>query len=307
MASSRNDALAERAAGGGSVNYYDNHASRCTSQEKGLAARLGGHTYNIINNRGRDEIYLNGSRSDDHYVDKQGCHTVHCFGARRRKFAGDERDLVRQSMWAPDAHPREHAVASRRTELQLTQIENSQSYGAFQRRCQESISAPPPPKRYSIDNAKYAGESQPLRPKVVAKDEWSQRRGERMSHSASAPSFVLSDPAASLARAARSDAWLEVSQRQTESAHFAPTYSANTCAGSMDTTDLGKQMASGQARLSVNRMDNHDFSVTRKNNHYSSGDKLTRSDPFYMRPRPSITNNSVKYNIVNNERRWFKY
>jgi len=40
---------------------------------------------------------------------------------------------------------------------------------------------------------------------------------------------------------------------------------------------------------------------------FSSQDKLTRADPFFMRPRLGQTMNSVKYDIINNERRWFKY
>jgi hypothetical protein len=99
----------------------------------------------------------------------------------------------------------------------------------------------------------------------------------------------------------------ETSQRQTESAHFAPWVSANTYATSMDATNQGKRMAMSQQHCSVNRLENHDFGITRKNNHYSSADKLTRSDALFMRPRLGITNNSVKYDILSNERKWFKY
>ena len=60
--------------------------------------------------------------------------------------------------------------------------------------------------------------------------------------------------------------------------------------------------------------------ITRQNNHYSSQDKLTRADPFYMRPRVGgslllffssgysdsfgvgDTLNSVKYDIITNQR-----
>lgn len=306
MASSKNDAMVERAAGG-TINYYDGHTSCCTAKEKGLAARLGGHTYNVINNQGRDEIYLNNHRSDEHCVDQKGRHTTHFFGSSRRKFAGDDRGLVRQSLMSPDAHPREHAMQQRRHQLQLMQMENCQSYGGFQKRCQESLFTPPQSKKYSIDNEKYANEAPPFRPKIVGKDEWTQRRGEKMQHSMSAPSFVLADPARSLDQAVRTNTLLEASQRQTESAHFAPRYSGNSYIGSMDATDSGKQLAAGQKSLSVHRLENSDFSVIRKNNHYSGGDKLTRSDPFFMRPNHGVTNNSVKYNIINNERRWFKY
>ncbi|CAE8629839.1 unnamed protein product [Polarella glacialis] len=76
---------------------------------------------------------------------------------------------------------------------------------------------------------------------------------------------------------------------------------------SLEATGAGREHAAAQTHLSVARLENHDFGITRKNNHYSSQDKLTRSDPFFMKPRSGITNNSVKYNLVSNERLWFKY
>eukprot|EP00913_Durusdinium_trenchii_P020285 g19058.t1 len=66
---------------------------------------------------------------------------------------------------------------------------------------------------------------------------------------------------------------------------------------------LGRAHAPAQQKLSVSRLENYDFGITRHNNHYSSGDKLTRADPFYMRPRVGDTLNSVKYDIITNERR----
>jgi len=83
--------------------------------------------------------------------------------------------------------------------------------------------------------------------------------------------------------------------------------SAHTYANSLDATAAGRQHAAAQQHLSVHRLENHDFGVTKKNNHFSSHDKLTRSDPYYMRPRLATTNNSVKYDILSNERKWFKY
>lgn len=103
------------------------------------------------------------------------------------------------------------------------------------------------------------------------------------------------------------DARKEATQKQTESAHFAPWMSAHTYANSMESTPAGRHLASTQQHCSVHRLENHDFAVSRKNNHFSSQDKLTRADPFYMRPKLTHTNSSVKYDIVSNERKWFKY
>jgi len=273
MASRKNDLLLDRTVEG-PLNYYDFHKCCGTATDKGLASRLGGHNYNIINNQDKDEVYFKELRHDTHFLDKKGRHTIHFVGPRKRKFEIDERNLVGKCLKAPDNHPRDDALA----------------------------------KRYSIHNKRYANEAEKLRPKIhPTKNEWLQRRGETMTRSISAPSVVLADPARSLAQAVHEDPRKEATQRQTESAHFAPWNAANTYSATMESTHHGRQYHAAHRNCSVNRLENHDFGVTRKNNHYSSNDKLTRSDPFFMRPRHSITNNSVKYDIVSNERKWFKY
>jgi len=92
----------------------------------------------------------------------------------------------------------------------------------------------------------------------------------------------------------------------TESAHFAPRMTGASLALSM-ATPMGREHVNNQRHCSVSRVENHDFGVTRANNHFSSVDKLTRSDPYFMKPRVGVTNNSVKYDILSNERKWFKY
>lgn len=307
MASRKNDLMLERTVDG-PVNYYDNHKCRGTATDKGLAARVGGQNYNIISNQDKDEVYFGHLRHDTHFLDKKGRHTIHFVGPRKRKFELDERNLVGKCLRAPSAHPREDAAEQRRLELSLAQIENHTDYGDFQRRCQESFFPPSPPKRYSIHNKRYANEAEKLRPKFCSsKNDWLQRRGETMTRSISAPSVCRTNPHESLSRAIHEDARKEASQRMTESAHFAPWVAANTYSATMESQSHGRTHHGAQKNCSVNRLENHDFSVTRKNNHFSSQDKLTRSDPFFMRPRHSITNGSVKYDLITNERKWFKY
>mmetsp|Transcript_38062 Transcript_38062/g.104743 ORF Transcript_38062/g.104743 Transcript_38062/m.104743 type:complete len:307 (+) Transcript_38062:77-997(+) len=306
MASARNDALVDRTVEG-SVNYYENHKIKATATEKGLAARLGGHRWNIINNTDRDEIYFRDMRNDDHYLDAKGRHTVHFLNERRRKFVKDERNLVKDGLTMPADHPRTQAGGQHRLEMQLAQMENPQSWRGFQNRCKDSLFPGVPRKEHSINNRRYSNEAEKLRPKAATKEEWRSRRGEVLSHAVSCPSLDLADPCSSLSRAVREDTRKEATQRQTESAHFAPWQTLHTYANSLENTAAGRQHAASQQYCSVNRVENHDFGVARKNNHYSSKDKLTRGDPFYMRPRLAGTNNSVKYDIISNERRWFKY
>lgn len=307
MASRTNDQLQERTVDG-PLNYYDGHRACGTAFDKGLASRLGGHNYNIISNNERDEIYFRDMRHADHYIDKKGRHTEHFFGGgRRRKFEGDERNLMWGIFKTPDEHPREKCVEQRRTEVQVAQIENAQSFNGFQNRCQKSLFPNEPKKRYSIHNKLYANEVGKLRPAMTTKDGFLQRRGDTMTRTISAPSVLRADPVASLEQALHQDRRKDASQRQTESAHFARSMSNCSYSMSLDMSDEGRRHKGEQQSCSVNRLENHDFGITRKNNHFSSKDKLTRSDPYFMRPRLGITNNSVKYDIVNNERRWFRY
>eukprot|EP00928_Gymnodinium_smaydae_P040401 TRINITY_DN273_c1_g1_i1.p1 TRINITY_DN273_c1_g1~~TRINITY_DN273_c1_g1_i1.p1 ORF type:complete len:307 (-),score=61.30 TRINITY_DN273_c1_g1_i1:54-974(-) len=305
MASARNDALRERTVEG-SINYYDNHRCKGTADDKALAARLGGHSYNILSNQDKHEIYFRNMRNQNHYLDKKGRHTREFFGARRRKFDQDERGHVVECLRGPDDHPREKCTAERRTAMQLSQMENANSWVGFQDRMGK-LYPERAPRRYTINNKLYCNEADKLRVKTATKEDWMSRRGEPMMRAASCPSLALSDTQRGLTRSVAEDARKEATQRQTESAHFAPWQTAHTYANSMESTEAGRRMAAAHDRCSVNRLENYDFAVSRKNNHFSSQDKLSRSDAYFMRPRLSTTNNSVKYDIVSNERRWFKY
>lgn len=305
MASSKNDQLLTRTVDG-SYNHYDGQRCCGSAFDKGLAARLGGHSYNILNNQDTDEVHLKHLRHDDHFLDNRGRHTTHFFGDRRRKFGVDERNHMFSVLTGPDAHPRDRQLAQRRTELQLAQMENSGSWSGFQKRT-ASLDLNGGKRRYTISNKMYANEAEKMNPKNLQKGNWLQRRGEDMTHAASCPSLQLSDPSGSLHRAVSFDTRKEATQRQTESAHFAPWMSHNTYVSSLEGTPAGRAHSAAQQHCSVHRLENHDFGISRKNNHYSSQDKLTRADPYFMRPRLGMTNNSVKYDIISNERRWFKY
>merc|ERR1712151_114266 len=115
------------------------------------------------------------------------------------------------------------------------------------------------------------------------------RRGEMMDRSTSCPSLSISAPAASSNQSLVNDTRKEAAQRQTDG-HF---------------KDRVPRM--GPERCSINRVENGEFSVVRKNNHHCQHDKLTRTDPYYSRPSKGMNNLSVKYDIISNERKWFRY
>lgn len=64
------------------MKLYDDNLSAV--EDKATAGRLGGHSWNIISNSAKDEIYLQHVRSSDHYVNERGETTSAWFDRRRR-------------------------------------------------------------------------------------------------------------------------------------------------------------------------------------------------------------------------------
>jgi len=296
MASRANDMMQDRTTDG-SVNLYDGGKSRGTSTDKGMAARMGGHTWNPINGDSRTEIYFNELRNNEHPF---------FLGTQRAKFPTDPRMMVKTCLRAPDSHPRHRAIDQRRTEVQLAQTENTFNYGGFQRRCGQLFPANPS-KRYSLENSRFCFETEKLRPKQATKQDWAKRRGEQMTTSVSCPSLDLRDPAGSLDQAMREDPRKRASQLQNESDHNVPRVHPRSVAMSTDATAWGRAVAQQQSHLSAQRVENAEFSIVRKNGHYSGHDLITKDDPFFSRPQNARISNSVKYDIINNQRKWFKY
>jgi hypothetical protein len=305
MASRRHDNLLDRNLDG-SVNLYDRGKSTGTACEKGLAARIGGHTWNILNNDDANEAYFAQVRNPEHPFFLGDRKTKYFFPHQIPSYPADPRGLMFRSLEGPAPHRREDAIQQRRREVQLAQIENSGSYRGFQNRCSQMF-APNPPKRYSIENKRHVYETEKLCSRGSPKQEWIQRRSEKMMQSQSCPSVDIRDPARSLDGAMRADPRKQLSQLQTESDKCLIRYAQNGVGMSLDATAFGRSMASQQNKLSVHRVENHDWSIKRNNNHFSGEDRVTRSDPYYRRPGVGITNNSVKYDILNNQRKWFKY
>lgn len=296
MASRELDVLQDRTTDG-SVNLYDGGKSKGTSIDKGMAARMGGHTWNPINGDSKTEIYFTDLRNETHPF---------FLGTQRAKFPTDPRMMVKTCLRAPDSHPRHNAISQRRAEVQLAQTENSFSYGRFQSRCGQLFPANPP-KRYSIENSRFCLETEKMRPKQATKQDWAKRRAEQMTTSVSCPSLDLRDPAGSLDQAMREDPRKRASQLAMESDHNVPRVHPRSVAMSKDATAWGQAAARKQSHLSAQRVENADFSVIRSNGHYSGHDPLTKDDPFFTKPQNARISNSVKYDIINNQRQWFKY
>eukprot|EP00392_Amoebophrya_sp_AT5.2_P003675 g3680.t1 len=155
MASAKNDALRERTLEG-SLNYYDEQRCVGTANDKAIAARLGGHNWNIMNNGEKDEIYLRQLRNSDHFVDKNN-RTTNKWFQRKRCFPRDPREPVKHCMTSLDDHPKVADKECRRLELHLSQLENHQNFGDFQRRRHElRPNGSPRPNRRNLTDVSAA-------------------------------------------------------------------------------------------------------------------------------------------------------
>ena len=137
MASLKNDQLRERTVEG-SLNYYDEHRCIGTANDKAIAARLGGHSYNIISNGAKDEIYMRHLRHTDHYLDDKNKATNKWWG-RLKKFPelkAEEaiRRPVERCLTLPEDHPKVKRKEALREQVQLAQAENPQNWALFQDR-----------------------------------------------------------------------------------------------------------------------------------------------------------------------------
>jgi len=183
----------------------------------------------------------------------------------------------------------------------ISQMENFQSYRDFQDRRRQMRPETPEARRTMNPTSKLPTAMRVTECKPIPKDMFLKKREQ---YAQSAPN-LRTESLSRLNLEQRPEA--PVHQLQTESANYAHCKTANTYAMSLSTTDLGERHKLQQSRQSLQRAENYDFGITRKNNSWSAEDKLLRSDPYYMKPKLAITNNSVKYDILTNERKNFYY
>lgn len=297
MASNKNDLLNTRTVSG-SVNLYDDQKCIGNAEDKTIASNLGGHSYNILNHR--EELYFPNLRHDSHFVDRNNVPTMHWMD-RKRKYPRDPRNHMKLSLQNPAEHPKVAEREQRRAELRLSQMENHQSFRGFQDRRRQMRPETPEPRRTIEPSYKQPTALRVTECKQITKPQFLEMRNH---HTASMP-HLRSASLTRLNLEQRPEA--AAHQLQSESSNYAHCKTANSYAMSLSTTELGERHKLQQSRASLQRLDNYDFAITRGNNAYSSEDKLLRSDPYYMKPKLQTTNNSVKYDILSNQRKNFWY
>lgn len=297
MASNKNDSLNTRTVSG-SVNLYDDQKCIGNAEDKTIASMLGGHSYNPVNHR--EELYFPNLRHDAHFVDRSNVPTMHWMD-RKRKYPRDPRNMMKLALQNPAEHPKVAEREQRRCEYRLSQMENSQSYRGFQDRRRQQRPETPEARRTLNPSDKQPTAMRLTECRQVSRPEYMSMRSQ---NSRSVP-CLRSQSLTRLNLEQRPQAAAQ--QLLSESANYAHCKTANSYAMSLSTTDLGERHKLQQSRASLQRAENYDFAITKKNNSWSAEDKLLRGDPYYMKPKLAVTNNSVKYDIITNDRNNFWY
>lgn len=308
------------------LNHYDRHRVICTCDDKRQAARLSGHTWNIINNSDKDEIYYVNARNPDHYIDEQGKNTSHWFEKKRRvDLDGDgiidcvDSTNVEEVMYCPGTAGKEAAHLRNRQMKQLRQTQAPCHYGDYSAR--RAADGTRTPERIDMMH-RLVPQQNRLRdkhprpsPRILEKHLWTPRRGE-----------VLKIPQPPHEH----DMFRSVDQLRSEShvdvhdANFADTLHsarATRAAGGGEGPSAMTDANTGRSAMLHSKPPKppaarNRHSQTTIEQHaareitgwpFHARCPLRREDPYYVRPVQQTGSSSVKYDIINNERKNFWY
>eukprot|EP00747_Dinoflagellata_sp_TGD_P066436 gnl/TRDRNA2_/TRDRNA2_154798_c2_seq1.p1 gnl/TRDRNA2_/TRDRNA2_154798_c2~~gnl/TRDRNA2_/TRDRNA2_154798_c2_seq1.p1 ORF type:complete len:395 (+),score=55.83 gnl/TRDRNA2_/TRDRNA2_154798_c2_seq1:60-1244(+) len=183
--------MSKTPAGGGifTLNHYDKHRTICPTDDKATAARLGGHTWNIINNSEEHEIYLRHARNSEHFVDEQN-RTTNVWFARRKHVSApgaaedshaNDSHLTEQCLACPPTAGKEAAHRRVRQTIQICQSENPNDWNMYSARKHEILPRTPdydPIGKTIKDQKRLRDLPQRPKPQLVEKELWSARRNQ---------------------------------------------------------------------------------------------------------------------------------
>mmetsp|Transcript_5658 Transcript_5658/g.9752 ORF Transcript_5658/g.9752 Transcript_5658/m.9752 type:complete len:322 (+) Transcript_5658:93-1058(+) len=171
------------------LNHYDGHRTLCTADEKAVAARIGGHTWNIISNDEKHEIYMREARNPDHFLDKDGKGSS-CWFDRKKPVLDETGQVVRASgsaamastMKCPLSDAKETAKRRTMALKHLCQVSAGPDYGLYTAllSAREQGSQSSRAGSRATSRAASARGVSKTGARIVSRAEWTPRRGERM-------------------------------------------------------------------------------------------------------------------------------
>lgn len=280
------------------LHHYDGHRTICSCSDKAKAARLSGHSWNILSNRDDGEILFRHARSSMHCIDDQGRFTKAFFHRRGRVQRPDGGGVISNTfseqmsklLVGPPSSGREEAALRAKQVKHLCQMTTPRDFQAYlsQTRLYQDETAPRTPVKPSPETRVMEFPKRPRTPRqrptprLMDTGPWSARRGEKL------PEL----PVPSEQEMIRT-----VDQLRTR---------PSTHTGAMGHTLLSAR-ADSQPHHSSRRAEALNVREISAWHQTARPEILQREDMFYGRPHLNPVNSCVKYNIVTNERRQFWY
>jgi len=301
MASKLNDDLHEYTVNG-SINYYDKHRSKCTAEDKNLASMIGSCGWNIISNRDEHELYFRNARNPDHFVDA-GNQATSEWWMRKKRVRRPGSDMTHildsrltvQTLTCPPTAGKVAEKDRQRTMKQLCQAEAPLDYARYAKRKAE-VTPRTPEKNFTDkqvrDQHRKRDIPTPPSQDVTHNSLWLSRRG--------VPKIQNMPPS-------HADMFQSVDQLRCEphtdvmSADFAHKHTAARMSGSQ----TARLTSDDKRHHSSRRLES--TTVRDITSWPWQTDKLTRNDPYNLKPVQRSGNSSVKHDIINNTRKNFWY
>lgn len=317
-------------------HHYDRHRVICTSDDKATADRLGGHTWNIINNKKEHEIYMLNARSNDHYIDDQRNITSDWFETKRRVQRPDggsflDSEQAYDSLECPPTAGKDAVLLRARQTRQLCQITAPRSFGAYVA-TRDMSNTPRTPGRDAGDSLdrmqpfQHRDRDVPSKatPRVVERRHWAQRRGEprnepgppdeqdmfrSVNQIRMEPHMDLHDT--NFAEHLHNNALSSSRSRSTPLSAREPRATACTHAG---TLSMRCPLAPEDIREAHHRTRQATQRIEPDHTRYITSwplapgrDKLKKGDAFFEKPVQQSGSSSVKHDIISNQQRDFWY
>jgi hypothetical protein len=302
MASKKNDDLNEFCVNG-SINYYDKHRSKCTAEDKKLASMMGSCGWNIVTNKEEHEVYFRNARNPDHFVDDGNQATADWWNRKRRvrRPGSDETSVLdsRMTVQTLTCPPTAGKIAEKdrqRTMKSLCQNEAPLDFGRFTARKAEMMPSTPE-KNWNDKQVRDQHRKRDIPTphhcnKAETKAMFMSRRD--------VPRITEMPPPAA-------EMFCSVDQLRSEphtnvmSARFAHEHTAARMSGSQ----TARLTVDDKRHRSHQRLES--MTVRDVTSWPWQSDKLTRRDPYHVKPMQASGNSSVKHDIISNERRNFWY
>lgn len=294
MASVTNDAL-DKFTVSGSVNNYNREKSQATAEEFKQASLIGGHSWNLLTHDKKREVYLRHARNDAHYVTETGQATSDWWTRKQRVYRPDregrhasDSSVTVQCLTCPPTAGKEAQRNATRQLRQLCQTEAPMDFAQYSARKGELTPRTPARDPQVLVPSQERRMTPPPRftPRVSAREHWTPRRGELREERRPPADRSLYQTADQL----RTDSFENASSS---------AFSKKCDEGAMD------QSIRTKTHFSRHRMD---LAASRDITSWPMHScKITREDPFHVKPLQRSGNSCVKYDIITNERKEFWY